>query len=381
MPGGAGICVRPIIILLSLGIAACDPDAKDAGDVDDATGGTGGGTDSSASAADGSTEDTGDAGMETEWAMPLGSDGTVSQMVRSPNGVVLVLQADPLAPAATVMEISSTMDQLWSIDLPTAWVGDLTALDDGTYVLAGSTSPMGSLSPTVWRLSCCGAVDQTMEFPLDNPLSSFVVAEPIADGLLLAHTDGMETGVIRTSMDLVTVWSNPLSFAASHGARTSAGTVLVAGNQGDGAPIVWEIEANGPGLGMSDGQPRLLVGSGDDLVFMTPGYEQVWFEPEVGGAVEPVPLPGFTDMIFAADRRDRFGLAFSVLGAMGSTAHVVEFDAGGAVLRDVVLAPVSLDYVTPSAIAVGADDAIYAATYESEPGSGVMTHLNRIAPM
>lgn len=361
---------------------ACLPLPEDAGEVDEPTGSSGQLPPDETSAGD-PTDTSGDPADESEWSLELEPGTTIMQMVRSPSGVVLVLQSDPIAPAATVMEISSTMDPLWSIDLPTAWVSDLAALDDGTYVMAGTSAPMDTTVPTAWRLSCCGNLDQTVEFPANDELSGFVVSQPLADGLLLAHTNGAQTEVIRTTLDLVTQWSDTLPFFAWSGAPTSTGSVILAGSEGGAAHLIYEIEPDGPGLGVGNGQNQAPVGAGPELVLMTAGYEQVWFEPHDGGAVVAAALPGFTGFEYVADRKDRFGLAFSVTEDTGSTAHVAEFGADGAVLREFVVPPLALDYVTPSAVAVGDDDAIYVATYEVTLGGGaaVIPRLYRFAPL
>lgn len=371
---------RSFFLVLSLSTLACLPPPQDAGEVDEPTGSSGQLPPDETSTGD-PTNTSGDSVDEPEWSLELEPGTTINQMVRSPSGVVLVLQSDPTAPEATVMEISSTMDPLWSIDLPTAWVSDLAALDDGTYVMAGVSAPLGTPVPTAWRLSCCGNLDQAVEFPTGDELSGFVVSQPLAEGLLLAHSNGTQTEVMRTTLDLVTQWSSTLPFYAHGGAPTSTGTVLLAGTEGGSATLIYEIEADRPGLGMSNGQNQYPVGAGPELVLMTAGYEQVWFQPHDGGAVVAVPLPGFTGFEYVADRKERFGLAFSVTEDTGSTAHVAEFAADGAVLREVVVPPLSLDYVTASAIVVGTDDAIYLGTYEITPGNSVIPRLYRFAPL
>lgn len=379
---------RLTILLLSLGATACLPPPQDAGEVDESSDGSGGGPggDSGTGETMGDptettdpSETTGDPGMGAEWSLELEPDTTSFLMVRSPNGVVLVLQSDPSAPEATVMEISSSMQQLWSIDLPTAWVSDLTALDDGTYVLAGTSAPAGTVLPTAWRLSCCGNLDLAVEFPAGDEPSGFMVAQPLAEGLLLAQSDGMETEVMRTTLDLVPEWSATLPFYAYGGAPASAETVLLAGLEGT-AHLLYEIGADGPGVSWSDGQSHYPVGTGEDLVLMTPGFEQVWFEPHDGGDVVAVSLPEFTDFEYVVDRRERFGLAFRITEESGSIVHLVEFDAAGTVFRDIVVPPDSSDHIAASAVAVGTDDAIYLAVYEVSPGTVTIPRLLRFAP-
>lgn len=379
--GGAGPYVRRLFHLLPLGVslAACDPAPKNAGEVPGTSG-----TDSADDATSSGSDDSGDMtepGIEA--SLELGTEVGIFELEPAADGgVVAVLVADPPASHVTVVGISADMAEQWTIDLPDTNVQDLARLDDGTYVMAGSSGATESPVPTAWRLSCCGEILQTQTFPVTMPLAYMAVGQPIGDGLLLVYSGVEASGVIRTSMDMVEQWSvDSLPFRTYNGAPTAAGTVLLSGAEGVGSPLLFEILPDAPGLGLSDGQTRGLVGKGANLVMMTPGFGQVWFEPQAGGAVVAVPIPGFEVGSYAAARRERFGFAHTIDDETSSITHVLEFDADGTVYRDVPVPSMSADYVSPTAIEVATDDAIFVGVLENGPGQPGVARLHRLAPL
>jgi hypothetical protein len=174
----------------------------------------------------------------------------------------------------------------------------------------------------------------------------------------------------------------PFDFTVLDGARTPSGNLLLQASEGGAAYLLYEVEPDGTGSGYGPGQLTTLVGSGDDLTLMTFGPEQVAIQPYAGGAVVPVAIPGFAFETSVADRRARFAIAHEEYDPAGSsTAHLTEFDEDGVVARTLVIPRFQYDYASPSAVAVGEDDAIYLAVHESEPGGLHATYLHRIAPL
>lgn len=386
---------RSSILITSLALTACLrlPEGEDL--TDSGGSGTGAsdaeGTDPGATdAADGTTEaDDPPAGADIDWSLELGSGLSVFTMLRSPAGVVVVLQGDPYPETihAEVVEVSSSMESLWSKTLAHAWVSDIEALGDGEYVLGGSAQadPMGPTLPTAWRLSCCAeVVGQTYPQETDEP-AWVSVAAPHGDEILLVIDHGQSSATFLHAPAALypTTALGSVDFAVHVGARTQSGSVLLAGSRDGNDRLLYEVEPDGAGAEQGLGQPTALVGSGDDLTLMTFAAEQVGIRPYAGGAEVPVTIPGFDDEEYTpAARRERIVLAYrQVEPAGGTTTHVAEFDDDGALVRTLALPRLQHDYAAPTAVEVGEDDAVYVAVGESEPAGGRVVYLHRIAPL
>lgn len=386
---------RPLLIaLVALAPSACLPAPKDAGQAEsvgadtDPDPTTGNFTAGSSTSPDDGASETGpapeDPGTDVEWSLELDATGSIFRMIRSPDGVVAVLQAnDPLAPSAELFEVTADMDVAWSKPLPDSWVADLDPVGGGGYLLAGQKVMAGMPVATAWRMSCCDDFEITSS-PLQNDVpAAFMVAELLDDGILLAIEDDSDVAsFIRITFELSVyepIGSLPLQVLG--GARTPSGDVALRGSEGGDVYVLYEMASDGSGSAVGSSELTMLVGEDDGLALMTFGNEQLFIQPYEGGAILPVAVPGLSLASFAADRRERFAFAFSHEAPDGSaTVHVSEFDETGAVLREIVIPGVHGD-AAPTAVVVGEDDAIYVAVREDDLGGGAATILHRIAPL
>lgn len=377
-----------VMTALALALGGCLPLPEDAGEVEptESDGGASG-MDTGASGTADDTSETDDgtpAEAELDWTLELTSGGYINRMLRSPNGIVLVLQADPTAPEVEVREYSSTMELLWSQTLPNAGVGDLDALGGGEYLATGATIMSGTTVPTAWRVSCCSAVaSQTYPQELDN--SSIVVAELREDGIFLAIQRNLyDATFLLTPPELapaVTLASPPLTIY--NGATTPSGNVLLRIDGGD-TDMLYEVQPDGTGAGIGFGGITALVGTGDELTLMTFGEEQVEIQPFGADAWVSVAIPGFNHAYdeFVFDRHDRVVLVRSE-GDPGepTTLILTELGEDGVVARTLAIPHLQHEYASSSGVVVGEDGAIYLAVTESGPGEPIASYLHRIAPL
>lgn len=165
--------------------------------------------------------------------------------------------------------------------------------------------------------------------------------------------------------------------------RTPGGNVILQASEGGDAHLLYEVEHDGTGSGWGPGQLTTLVGEDDGLRLMSFGNEEIAIEELAGGPVVPVPVPGFSPQrAFVADGRVRLVFAHDQEDpAGGSSVHLTEFTDDGQVSRTLVLPHPQHPYATPTAIAVGEDDAIYVAVAEHDGGGQATTWLHRITPL
>jgi hypothetical protein len=384
---------RLITIIAALGCAACDPPAENAGELEPTESGTGseaGGSDGGSTvtdAADGSSE-TGELPPEAtvEWALELGPDDLVTRMLRSPAGVVVAVQGDPAAPtpSSEVREYSSSMDLLWSHALVGGGIADLDALDDGEYLAVGSVLAGATSSPTAWRLSCCADV-VTQTYPQSGEHSSIVVAERNGDGILLGIQDDAPVPyLMQVPLDLTpSVAGDSLPARIYGGATTPAGNVLLRLDAGD-VDMFYEIEEDGSGSGFGFGGTTVLVGTGDELTFMTFGEDEVEIQPFGDDAWVTVPIPGFTYPYdeLVLDRHERLVLVHHELDAEGPvTLYLTELGEDGVVARTLAIPHMQYEFASASGVAVGEDGAIYLAALEHDGEGASASYLLRIAPL
>ncbi len=379
------------VIIAALASTACLPPAQDAGEAESTGVGDGGlgssdtheDTDEAtrgSEGTDGGATGTVPADPSVDWSLELDSTVSIHRMIRSPAGVVAVLQGED---SAELVEVSAGMEIWWSRDLFDSWVADIEALGGGTYVLAGHNVMVDVPVATAWRMSS-GDPGYTVSSPLGAAMpGAFVVLEPHGDGFFVAFDDGSPTaGFMRLTGDLtIPTELEPQGFRVLDGEVTSMGNVLLQASEGGGADLLYEVAVDGTGSGYGPGQRTMLVGEGEDLTLLTFGNEQLGIQAYDGGAVVPVAVPGLSLESFAVDRRERFAFAFRMEEAGGSTVHVTEFDETGAVLRELVLPSLYHDQASPTALAVGADDAIYVAVAEDDGAGANATVLHRIAPL
>jgi hypothetical protein len=382
---------RPtFFVLVCLVGSGCPADAKNAGIVESTDGSTGAATETDADT------DSASPSTDIDWTVDL--EGASRLMLGTADGVIVVESVE----GARVTEYAADMSVLWSVDIPDAEVLDINPLGDG-YVLGGCTStevaPSHCLA-TAWRLSCCGAIEQTEFFPPDVAEDStrIVVAEPHAGGLLLVrgYDDDTATHFIRTDLDLVQEWVVAEDILVRDGALTPAGDIVVFGTHYAGTlNVEWvlrELSADGSGSDVIPVAQPLLVGSGADLmVLRNTGLGQVTMEPYGGGvAIEIDHEFGFLGFFHDIwDRHDRFVFASGIIVPLtpnksANITNVVEFDAAGTVVREVPIPGVTPAVTNPGAIAVGHDNAIYVAYVEMTVDGGppeTASRLVRIAPL
>lgn len=387
---------RLITVITGLSLAGCLPPPKDAGEVEDtdsdgATAATDDGATDDGATDDGATDDGGTATdgeppeAEVEWTLELDPSGYIARMVRSPDGIVLAFQSDPLAPSTEVMEYSSAMALLWSQTLPDAGVTDLDALGGGEYLVAGATSMgVGTSEPTAWRVSCCSAVT-SQTYPQTVDQSWIAVAEQRDDGIFLAIQSGPNEAtfllVPPALAPATTLATAPLSIF--NGATTPSGKVLLRTDGGD-VDLLYEVEPDGSGAGFGFGGFTGLVGTGDELTLMTFGEEQVEIRRFDENTWVPVAIPGFNQPYdeFVVDRHDRVVLVHAE-GEPGGpgTLYLTEFGDDGVVARTLAIPHVQYAHAASSGVAVGEDGAIYLAVNENDLAGQRATYLHRIAPL
>jgi hypothetical protein len=375
---------RTLILALALGPAACLPPPQDAGDVDP-TGSAGpGGATVSDGSADGGTETQGaPTHADVEWSLVLPSDAPIHRMIRSPQGVVAVMQGDD----AEVVEISASMDELWSVTLDQGHVLDLDALGDGGYVLAGSSAPPPANVPvpTAWTLSCCGASTGQAEHPALAP-DSFLVGKPLAGGLYLVIEHGSApAGFMHSPLEPGPALSEgELLFAVIKGTVTPAGSVLLSATEGGDPKWLYQVEPDGSGDWYGADGFTSFVGSGADLTLVRYGNDHmIGIRPYAGGSAVWVPVPGFDySNIYLARHEHIVAVYLSDEPEYDGIVRMTEFEDDGTILRTVIIPNVQ-DPPMLTAVAVGEDGAIYVAVRE-----GVMVdeslgtaYLHRIAPL
>lgn len=382
---------RLLLTIAAFGSAACLPPAEDAGQVDSSATDTAGEdpteSDGDSTAADG-TEGEPPVDSSVDWSFEVDPQGRVYDMVRSPDGIVLVIQSeDSGEPGAVLREYGSDMELLWSKGVPSGQIRDLDALGDGMYLLAGRMKMDDGDHPSLWLQSCCDAFDDVMSLidamPSDVPVDA-TFAEPLAEVVLAGvEVDGiMPTTMFQMPLELTPKTNlGPQSLVVIDDATTASGSLLLQVEQ-DGNPALYEVAPDGTGtLTMLD-ELAVPVGSGEDLTLLTLGDEALGLQPYGGGAVVPVAMPGFEPGAFVVDRRERFAFAYSEAQPEGgSLVHVVEFGEDGVVLRELDLPRQRYVDGRPTALVVGEDDAIYVATRENNEGSLHATFLHRIAPL
>jgi len=403
---------RPLVVMITtaLGLVACLPPAEDAGQVDPTGSTSGGGTSGSGTSDPGTGgpdlettgsdpgDDSGGPGApidpDMEWPLELDFDGYIFPMVASPDGVVGVLQGSLTVTAAELFEVSSSMEVLWSRTLDDASIEALTPMGGGQYLLGGTIKMASGNTPTGWRLSCCVGSEYTF-FPLmpSENVASIAAIQPHAGGILmvasLAEGAGMLATFMQTELDFGYDLDSELGTYdgwVTGSARTPSDSVVVAA-QVDGHYVFFEVALDGTITQSELDQLTTFVGSGDDLVLMTFGSQELHLEPYGGGPVVDVPISeiDFQTASFVWGRGEHFAFVHNFeLPEGGSTMHLTEFDASGTVLRELDV-PHMLDehsHCTPTAVVVGEDGAIYVAMNEHVSGGGPSNLLiHRIEPL
>lgn len=383
---------RTNTLITCLALTACVPLPKDAGWVEEPTDtGTAGASDTDAEAtADAATETDGaPAEADIEWSLQIDGGRGIFALERAPEGVAAVLQGDPqIIDDTELVAISTTMDPLWSVTLSYATIHDLDVLGGDEYLVVGASSGSagGDVNPTAWLYHCCDDLwIQPHPQPTGGP-AAIIAAVSHSDGIFMVIDDGeLPTSFVQTEPHALapTSLEGSLDMRVLDASRTPGGNVLLQASEGGDAHLLYEVEHDGTGSGWGNGQLTTLVGEDDGLRLMTFGNQEVAIEQLAGGPVVPVPIPGFSQQrAFVADGRVRFAFAHDQEDpAGGSTVHLTEFADDGVVARTLALPHQQHPYATPTAIAVGEDDAIYLAVAEHDGANQTTTWLHRIAPL
>jgi hypothetical protein len=373
---------RTLTTMLALGSAACLPHPKDAGEVDP-TGSTDGAT-SSDSADAGSSNDsadgsTGAAGPGVEESLELGSS-RVRLLTPSPDGVVAVLEPVPAGAGMEVVAWSSGLESLWSTPLADVEVTDVDELDEGGYLVAGSSGGVA----TTWRLSAGGAVELTQSYLVEAPLpSSVAVAERVGGQVFIAITSGAESSAfLYVSLDLVVsdTMGGPEDTIRGNHAITPNGAVIMNATSDDD-PLFWEVTDHTV-LGYSLPGIRDFVGSGGGLRLVSFGADRITLS---GYVTEPALLSGVNVEVPALQREGLLmarGSRVAVIdGAGAGDVRVTEIDDAGVVVRQLSIEPLAWSDAVATAVTVGHDEAIWVAVLESEPGGAQTSFVHRIGPL
>jgi hypothetical protein len=380
---------RTLSTLIALSsLTACLPLPKDAGEAEstDSAGSDGGNTDAADETASGGPPSS-DPSIDWSLELELEPDMYVARMIRSPDGIVIALQEGSYAPFVELREYSSSMELLWSQTIPDAGIADLDALGGGEYLVSGTTNIGEGLvgSPGVWRVSCCAEV-VSQSYPQLEDSAWVRVAERHNDGLLLVVVE--QSGVSRLVQaplpELVpAIDLDMLPAEVWDGASTPAGDLIVRVDAGDGS-LFFEI-GDEIGTGFGFGQLTALVGTGDELTFMTFGEDEVEMERHGSDEWVTASVPGFAAAYdpFVLDRHDHLVIVHQQGDpSEGPTTLVVtELTDDGTVVRTLELPHLQYELAGASGVVVGEDGAIYVAASESEIEGERVTVLHHIAPL
>ncbi len=377
--------------IMVLAWCACAVPAKDAGLVDDDGGGS-----------TGATADSGDSGDATPATTPddaqalfsIGPDRYVEHLIATDDGVIAVIESlEPSSETApvTVVGLTAALEPMWEVSLGDAEIYDAAPTPDGGVVLAGFTKSAGGPQiPVAWKLSCCGQLEYEQSY-LDGTGSRVLrAAQPLGDGFVVVLQEELpfEATVVWTGPDLVaTTSASAIPLWVADASVDAAGDVVLLGLEGDIGPetpaVLVEVSADAVGDGVGLGVGLGLAGRGETLSLLTFDGLELGFRPYEGGMTQTVPIPDFEKGLMVADHTTRY--VFAQAWAEGEPLRVggtiVEFDASGTVLREIMLVPEGPSgSVKATAVALGSDDALYFALDEGDGVSPASTLYRIDAP-
>ena len=271
----------------------------------------------------------------------------------------------------------------WQVDFGSSRVRWLHALDDGGLIVAGARGSTAAL----WRLSPTGTIEAEYSHPKEGVPgerhSEIAHLAATSTGMafivrsFLSQEDGVRWELWWADSDFSPQWSwmdfegFPYDLAVMPGGEIrviegpTSHEVFMRGFDADGTPAwVEDVPAH---TGFADEDP---------LVLLEPIDEGWWMHGEAGTAAIDVVLPGGP---WTATHKH--GVA-TVGVTDGGSLSVLQYEDDGALVRDVALSPLELEFVTFADVAVAPDGALWISGHEQDgPPESSRGFIRKLPPL
>lgn len=364
-------CTHPVLAgaaaALSL-LLACTPLPKSIGDdeLDD----------------DGGEPTTADAGEESSgldpsvplWSYVLPADTMVVGLTGMPDGGVAVIEHRLEIREQHITRYDPAGAVLWRVEMDSWGIYEIAALADGRLFLGGTVRVDGDLHAATWRMSASGDVEAThVHGSSEAGGIDSVTSLAVSEAGVAYHTDqtSLEPGEAANTLwwadlELEPQWStNDFEGSVESVGILPSGEVVTLEESplGDGTSIVRTFTAAGAPVGdevvphsrFADDVPLLRIESAADG----------------GGRIVGFGGTSSLDVLIPADppasnRPSTHGNGAAAVATADDQLALFQVDGSGAVLRDVLLPPLSGESVSPLDVSIASDGSVYVCGYETE---------------